>query len=339
MSYADAFEELSKNNQYGVGAGFDEYTVENLVTPGITGPRQRRGDARRLRRRHPAAGQRHVAAAGQGNPTPNAGYYNALDPGLLMIPRRPTDLYFNVSQPAEWIGGVRRPARGDVQLRPDHRDRQRHRWLRYLLRGENDPWMFHQANLRDNGGGKSLLSDLLDAAFAKYAARATFPVVSPAMDELAERVEARMALDASGVSATIGPGAQAVRARDERGDGAGHRPVHAVRRDLRGPADLVPAARRRPVGHAVARGLQPGRDRYRRRGRQHRRRRQSGTGGAGGSTTIGTLGNGDGVDRRPAPDAGAAAAASGRAGHARRVGAADRARRRRRVAARRRSTR
>ena len=66
--------------------------------------------------------------------------------------------------------------------------------------------MFHQANLRDLGGGKSLLSDVLDAVFAKYAARATFPVVTPTMDELAERVEARMDFDASGVTATIGPG-------------------------------------------------------------------------------------------------------------------------------------
>ena len=47
--------------------------------------------------------------------------------------------------------------------------------LRYLLRGDNNPWMFHQANVRDIGGGKSLLPDLLDATLDKYAARATFP--------------------------------------------------------------------------------------------------------------------------------------------------------------------
>ena len=74
------------------------------------------------------------------------------------------------------------------------------------MRGENDPWMFHQANIRDIGGGESLLSDLLDATLDKYAARATFPVVSPTMDELAAKVKARMELDASGVSATIEPG-------------------------------------------------------------------------------------------------------------------------------------
>ena len=68
------------------------------------------------------------------------------------------------------------------------------------MRGENDPWMFHQANLRDNGGGKSLLTDLLDAVLDKYAARSTFPIVSPTMEDLAATVKARMSLNASGVS-------------------------------------------------------------------------------------------------------------------------------------------
>ncbi len=67
--------------------------------------------------------------------------------------------------------------------------------------------MFHQANTRNyDGAGHSLLSDLLDATFAKYAAVMTFPVVSPTMEDLASRVRNRMALDASGVVATIGAG-------------------------------------------------------------------------------------------------------------------------------------
>ena len=75
-----------------------------------------------------------------------------------------------------------------------------------MLRGEVDPWMFHQANLRDIGGGQSLLSSFLDAALAKYAARATLPVVSLAMEDIAQKMQARMAYNGSGVAATIGPG-------------------------------------------------------------------------------------------------------------------------------------
>ena len=71
--------------------------------------------------------------------------------------------------------------------------------------------MFHQANTRDyDGAGHSLLSDLLDAAFNKYAAVMSFPVVSPTMDDLAARVRNRMAFDASGVVATIAGGALTV---------------------------------------------------------------------------------------------------------------------------------
>ena len=207
MSYATAFEELSKNNQYGIGAGFDDYTVENLVTPGISGL-----DNSEVMRAAFDVGIRQLVSdtsqPGQGNPTPNAGYYNAQNAGLLMVPRRPVDLYFDVSQPAEWIAEYSARHNNGAFTYDQLVAAVSDSLARYLLRGENDPWMFHQANLRDIGGGKSLLSDVLDAAFAKYAARATFPILSPTMDELSERVEERMDLDASGASATIGPGQQ-----------------------------------------------------------------------------------------------------------------------------------
>ena len=142
---------------------------------------------------------------GQNNPSPNAGYYNAQVPALLMIPRRATDLYYNVSQPSEWAaeyGALQSGTFSYEQIIADESDSL----VRYMLRGENDPWMFHQANIRDIGGGESLFTDLIDAVLAKYKARATFPVVSPTMDELAGRVKARMALNASGVGATLEPG-------------------------------------------------------------------------------------------------------------------------------------
>ena len=102
MSYANAFAELSQNNQYGIGSGLSRYSAENLVTPSMTGL----GNAEVMRAAYDV-GIRQVisdaSAACQDNPSPNAGYYNALVPTLLQIPRRATDLYFNVSQPAEWI--------------------------------------------------------------------------------------------------------------------------------------------------------------------------------------------------------------------------------------------
>jgi hypothetical protein len=205
MSYATAYEEFSKNHQYGAGSGLSRYRVENLVTPGITGL-----DNAEVMRAAWDVGIRQLVSdtsiAAQANPSPNAGYYNAHVPGLLSIPRRPAELYFNVSQPAEWITEFTDRSHGGPYTYDQVIDNGSETLLRYLMRGENDPWMFHQANLRDNGAGKSLLSDLLDAVLNKYAARATFPIVSPTMEELAAIVKARMSLDASGVVATIEPG-------------------------------------------------------------------------------------------------------------------------------------
>jgi hypothetical protein len=206
MAYADAFEEFSKNNQYAIGAGLTPYSVENLVTPGITGL-----DNPEVMRAAHDVGIRQVVSdtslPGQNNPSPNAGYYNPLVPGLLMVPRRPTELYFNVSQPSEWVAEYNALYSGTASYEQIVAEASE-TLVRYMLRGENDPWMFHQANIRDLGGGESLFSTLIDAVLDRYKTRATFPVLSPTMDELAQRVKARMELDAANVRATIGPGPQ-----------------------------------------------------------------------------------------------------------------------------------
>ena len=205
MSYADAFSELSQNNQYGVGSGLSRYSAENLVTPSMSGLR----NAEVMRAAYDVGIRQVISDASapcQDNPSPNAGYYNALVPTLLQMPRRATELYFNVSQPAEWIAEYQVLRSANENSYEHLVDVESTEQLRYLMRGETDPWMFHQANLRDLGGGHSLLTTFLDAVLSKYAARATFPIVSPTMDELAQKMKARMAFDAAGVSASIGPG-------------------------------------------------------------------------------------------------------------------------------------
>jgi hypothetical protein len=253
LSYADAFEEFSKNHQYAVGASFTAYSVENLVTPGITGL-----DNAEVMRAAFDVGIRQLVSdtsvAGQGNPTPNAGYYNAQNPELLVMPRRPLDLYFNVSQPSEWMVEYADRHMGVASTYEQMVGVTSDALARYLLRGENDAWMFHQANLRDIGGGKSLLSDVLDAAFTKYGARSTLPVLSPTMDELAAAVEARMVSGRLRRHRDDRAGREADRAGGERRAGADNGTVYAVRGELRGPAHLVPAAGRGRVDHPVAGG-------------------------------------------------------------------------------------
>ena len=205
MGYAKAFEELAQNDQYAVGAGLSRYTVANLVTPSMTGL----GNAEAMRAAYDV-GVRQVISDGssacQASPSPNTGYYNALVPGLLQVPRYPTNLYFNVSQPAEWVAEYQMLRAAPSATLEQIVETESTQQLRFLLRGASNPWMFHQANLRDLGGGQSLITLFLDAVLSKYAARATFPVVSATMDDLARRLKARMAFDAAGVSASIEPG-------------------------------------------------------------------------------------------------------------------------------------
>jgi MYXO-CTERM domain-containing protein len=206
LSYADVLTEFTRNDTFLRGLGLAPYTTANAVTPSISGL----ASADAMQALHDAGIRQIVSdtsVAGQDNPSPNEGIWNALQPTVLEIPRIPTNLDYDVSQPAEWIPEYEATVTGGAAVDyPTMIATTSDDLLQYMLNGNNDPWMFHQANTRDyDGQGDSLLSDLLTAAFTKYEAAATFPIVTPTMDDLAARVTSRMALDASGVTATIQP--------------------------------------------------------------------------------------------------------------------------------------
>ena len=206
QSYADVLTEFTKNDAYLKSLPLTPYATISAVTPNISGL----GSADAMHAIYDA-GIRYLVSdtsePGQKNPSPNVGIWNALQPSVLEIPRIPADLYFNVSQPAEWIPeweALRKVATVDY---PTMIDDQSTTFAGYMLAGNKDPWMFHQANARNyDNAGHSLLSDLLDATFAKYAAASTFPVESPTEDELAQSFINRESLQNSGVTATIQPG-------------------------------------------------------------------------------------------------------------------------------------
>jgi hypothetical protein len=76
--------------------------------------------------------------------------------------------------------------------------------LPYLLKGDIDPWMFHQTNMKvytpTVRGTNSLLSDLMDATLAKYNNLFTLPVVSAqqggSTNSLGDRIAKRMQYNA-----------------------------------------------------------------------------------------------------------------------------------------------
>jgi len=102
LAYADVLSELTRNDQYLKSLGLMPYATVNAVTPDISGL----GSAEAMRAIHDAGITQIVSdtsVAGEDNPSPNVGIWTALQPTVLHVPRIPRDLYFNVSQPSEWI--------------------------------------------------------------------------------------------------------------------------------------------------------------------------------------------------------------------------------------------
>src|SRR5262249_40835843 len=157
---------LTKNNQLANQMNLANYTKTTLVTPNVSGLTSATALQGMVN-----AGVKYIVTntsiAGYGNPSPNAGITNPLQPSILMIPRHPTNLYFNVSTPEEWLAEDNclypAGAYGHVDTYQQLLDRESNMMLTYLLKGDIDPLMFHQPNMRAYDGTHTLLGDLLDA--------------------------------------------------------------------------------------------------------------------------------------------------------------------------------
>ena len=126
-----------------------------------------------------------------------------------MIPRRANNLFYNVATPAAWVAEYNCVYRGfwgrDLTL-AEILDLESDQLLMHMVRGENNPWMFHQANLVAYDGTRSVLTDLLDRTLEKYNRLFNLPVVSPSMDALGAAIEQRMRYLDARVTATLQPG-------------------------------------------------------------------------------------------------------------------------------------
>jgi hypothetical protein len=204
VNYAVATGQIQQNNAVAAALGLSRYSTTSMVTPDVSGLT------------NPAFLQAAVdngitylvsdtSRAGYSNPTPNTGISNPLAPSILMVPRHPNNLFFNVAKPADWVAeyGCIYPELGyDFGQIVDNISDS---FVVDMLKGDIDPEMFHQPNLNAYDGTHTLLTDLLDATFAKYEALATLPVRSPTMDEIGAAMKARAEYDAAGVTATLIP--------------------------------------------------------------------------------------------------------------------------------------
>ena len=217
-TYNEILQELTLNHNVAVNQlHLTHYVTTSMIQPDISGLTNTA-----FFQAAKAFGIQYIIAdtsrAGWNNPSPNAGFYSPLEPSILIIPRRPTNLFYNLSTPAEWVSeyncyyGPTGTCAGGQWRFWDHDlsyaeilDKESDMMLQYLLKWDIDPLMFHQANLRAYDGVRSLLSDLIDATLAKYNRWVNLPIRSEPLHQLGARMAARMTYDASGVQAVLTP--------------------------------------------------------------------------------------------------------------------------------------
>jgi hypothetical protein len=156
-----------------------------------------------------------TSRAGQNNPTFNTGFYAPGDSRLYVVPRHPTNIFYDVSNQAQVVdlfnyfyapGGVLCPITTCYTTKQTYTqilDHESDYLLRYLLQGDLDPLMFHTPNVRAYDGTHSVLSDLLDRTFSRYEALVKVPIQNKSFRQVGQAEQARGAFNASGVKATV----------------------------------------------------------------------------------------------------------------------------------------
>jgi hypothetical protein len=208
LNYKDSSNEITQNNQIATQLGFTNYSTHNMVTPNVSGLT----NANFLKAAYDNGIHYLVtdtSVAGYNNPSPNVGIYNTSQPSILMIPRRPNNLFYNVSQPNEWVAEYNclySSYWGRNLSYQEILNQESQTLLTYLLKGDIDPWMFHQPNMRAYSSGHTLLGDLLDLTFQKYSQYYNLPLINKTMDDLGVTVANRMQYNKAGVTASVVPG-------------------------------------------------------------------------------------------------------------------------------------
>ena len=199
--------ELNKNIDMAWRLSLPGFTPRTLVTPDVSGLTNFT-----FLRTAADIGVRFVVSdtsrPGYSNPAPNTGIVNSLERRIYMIPRYPNSLFFNVATPDDWTAEYNCIYRSfwnrDLTYQ-EILDFESDRLLTYLLKGDANPWMFHQTNLDAYDGARTLLTDLLDATLAKYSALYRLPILSPPMQQIGQLMMRRGAYNASGVQGTWHP--------------------------------------------------------------------------------------------------------------------------------------
>jgi hypothetical protein len=140
------------------------------------------------------------------NPSFNVGRANPLDPRIYQVPRHPTSIFYDVATPAtetDEYNTIYRNYYGRDLTYAEVLDKDSEFGLFYLLQGDIDPLMFHQANLKNYGGGRSLYADWVDTVANKYLAYFDAPILTLRQSAISAEMQARGKFNACNVTATI----------------------------------------------------------------------------------------------------------------------------------------
>jgi len=205
--------ELALNHTVARDLGFSKYSPENLVTPDVSGLRNPAAMLGAFRR-----GVRYVVSdwsrSDQRAPRFNTGIRNIHEPRILEIPRYPTNIFYNVTEPGELLDEFMAVHPDFCRLFPNRcpltyqglLDFESDTLLGYLFTYDINPLMFHQSNLRQYSSGQTLLADFLAAVVAKYEALSALPVKTLTMGEIGRAMERRAAYNQAGVVGVLIPG-------------------------------------------------------------------------------------------------------------------------------------
>ena len=118
----------------------------------------------------------------------SCGIWHPLEPRLMIVPRWPTNVYFNVTNPTEALSEYNTIQKTNIDY-ATFLDREKEIALKHVLSGSVYPHFFHQTNFHEYAPGHSLVSDWTEAVVEGYSQYFDLPLVSFYWDATTDYVE------------------------------------------------------------------------------------------------------------------------------------------------------
>jgi hypothetical protein len=218
-TYQMVLSNLQQNDQIATtprpnGLGLANYSKDTFVQPDISGL----NNSLAMQALYDF-GIRYVISdtsqPGWNNPSFNAGIYSSLQPGILIIPRHPSNLFYNLYNPSDWVAEyncfyyqnnpIKCGGTSFDQYRyltqpidyPGVLNHESDQFVQYLIKWDVDPIMFHQPNTVQYASNQTTLSDVFNMTLQKYRSMYTLPIRTLREREVGLKMAVRMAYNAA----------------------------------------------------------------------------------------------------------------------------------------------